>query len=95
MVAIETKYLGPTNSRGGRVKASAGKGLQGVTVPWDHALGVWANHRAAARAFAEKYSWTGSYIDGATDKGYVWVSRRSLDILKESAAFTVTRNDQP
>ncbi len=45
---VFTKYLGPTNHRGGRVKATAQSG-RSVTVAWDHALDVGPNHEAAAR----------------------------------------------
>ena len=50
--AIETRYLGPTNTKGGRVKATAWAGS--VTVPYDHALNADENHRAAAMALAAK-----------------------------------------
>lgn len=53
--AITTKYLGPTNSRGSRVKASAQAGS--ITVEWDDALNPPDNHAAAALAFAQKYDW--------------------------------------
>lgn len=48
--AIVTKYLAPTNSRGGRVKATAQAGS--VTVPLDAALDVADNHRKAAWVLA-------------------------------------------
>lgn len=53
--AITTKWLGPTNHMGSRVKAYAQAGS--VTVHWDYALGVDANHDAAARALAAKFDW--------------------------------------
>ncbi len=65
--AIETKYIGPTNFRGARVKARAQAGS--ITIPWDDALDVDANHDAAARAFAEKYGWQGSWYGGAKADG--------------------------
>ena len=46
MQAIETKYLGPTNTLGSRIKASCERGS--LTVQWDYSLGVEDNHRAAA-----------------------------------------------
>ncbi len=61
--AITTKYLGPTDYRGARVKAQAQAGA--VTVNWDHALNPEANHRAAAMALASKYGWTGQWVVGA------------------------------
>jgi hypothetical protein len=55
MQAILTKYLGPTNFRGARIKASAQAGS--VTVPWDYELNVEKNHQQAAEALCEKLGW--------------------------------------
>jgi hypothetical protein len=69
--AITTKYLGPTNSRGARIKATGSFGR--VTVPYDHALSAFENHRAAANAFMTKFGWTGdafrNYAIGALPNG--------------------------
>ena len=70
--AISTKFLGPTATRGPRVRASAGPGS--VTLDWDDALDGPQNHRAAARALAEKLAWYGSWYGGAlAGGGYVFV----------------------
>jgi len=71
--AITTKWLAPTNSRGSRVKASAAAGS--VTVQWDYALNVDANHMAAARALVEKMGWGGQWVGGSMPGwlGYVFV----------------------
>jgi hypothetical protein len=55
MQAIVTKFIGPTNHRGSRVKATAYAGS--VTLSWDHALDTTGNHRAAAVDLANKYKW--------------------------------------
>jgi hypothetical protein len=55
MQAIVTKYHGPTNSQGPRVKASAEAGS--ITLLWDHALDSDANHEVAARALLAKLGW--------------------------------------
>lgn len=72
--AIETRYFGPTNFRGSRVKATAQAGS--VTLSWDDALSVDENHVAAARALASKYGWSGRYAGGAlvNGRGYVFVT---------------------
>lgn len=54
MQAIETKYLGPTNTLGSRIKASCERGS--ITVQWDYSLGVEDNHRAAAARLLAKFS---------------------------------------
>jgi hypothetical protein len=69
MQAIETKYFGPTNTRGGRVRASAQAGK--LSVAYDHGLNVEDNHAAAAIKLAKKLGWT-SYGDlhgGGNAKG--------------------------
>ena len=45
MQAITTKFLGPTNTRGSRVKATCW--LKTVTVSWDHSASIEENHNAA------------------------------------------------
>ena len=72
--AIETRYLGATNSRGGRIKATALAGS--VTVPYDHALDTAENHRAAQLALRHKLGWQGKYAQGGNVKGngYVFVN---------------------
>lgn len=72
--AIVTKYLGPTNYRGARVKATCQAGS--VTLAWDDALDVNGNHDAAAKALTAKVGWSvrlygGSLPDG-TGNCYVW-----------------------
>lgn len=71
--AIQTKYLGPTNYRGARVKASAEAGS--VTLSWDHALNVDRNHMAAAQALATKLESSGLWVGGALPgPGYAYVN---------------------
>lgn len=73
-MAIETKYIGPTNYRPGRVKAVSDAGS--LTRAWDHALGVQENHHAAAVALAERMGWPTDMIGGALPgKGYAFVRR--------------------
>lgn len=71
--AIETKYVGPTNSRGSRVSARAYAGR--VMVHWDDALDVDQNHMRAAHALAKKFGWKGRLYGGARPdgKGNVYV----------------------
>lgn len=54
-IAIVTKFIGPTNTRGSRVKATLPSG-KSVTIDWDHALDSTDNHnRAAARAYQKHF----------------------------------------
>ena len=52
MQAIKTKFIGPTNTRGARIKASCEAGE--VTIPYPYGLDVIAAHRSAARALLDK-----------------------------------------
>lgn len=98
--AIETRYLGPTNSRGARVKASCEAGS--VTVPWDHALDSIANHDAAARALIFKLGWDGDALpsDGRWHRGgrrgagyvYVLASYRLATELKGARPWSRSRH---
>lgn len=67
MQAVVTKFLGPTDSRGSRIKASAFGGS--VTLGWNYALDSQENHRAAAQALLAKMGWAGSYVHGVLPSG--------------------------
>ena len=84
MQAIATKYIGPTNYRGSRIKAYSEAFPRGLTLSWDHALGVEENHDTAARAFIKAKNWEGVWVRGgsADSKGnvYVCVARRTANV---------------
>jgi len=77
MYAIETKYLGPTNSRGSRVQAKNADGK--VTLSWDHAKSSDDNHRAAALHLARAQRVAGNWYGGerADGQGHVYVCASS------------------
>ena len=84
MQAIETKYTGPTDSRGSRITARAQAGR--ISVPYDHALDFDENHDAAARALVVKLGWLGSWVGAqAPDGRFVYVDR-------SCTGFTVRRS---
>ena len=91
MVAILTRYLGPTNYRGSRYKATAGDepGRPSLTVSCDSALGSEANHASAAYAFALKMGWRGRWVGGGTYRGmaFVWVGDDYAPTSFEPDAF--------
>lgn len=60
--AIITKFLGPSNTRGARVKATMPSG-KSVTISWDHAKDSDGNHAAAAAAALQKHQLDGFYND--------------------------------
>jgi hypothetical protein len=82
--AIETKYLSPTNTKGGRIKAECWGG--NITIGYDHALNIDEAHKAAALALLEKMTalalkhggsrsiWnTGTWMQGGNAKGTGYV----------------------
>lgn len=75
MQAIQTRFFGPTNTRGARIKAFSEAFPRGVTVSWDHALNSEDNHNAAARAFIVAHEWYGTWLRGGSpdSKGNVYV----------------------
>jgi hypothetical protein len=80
MQAITTKFLGPTNFRGARIRASCE--AMTITVETDHGLDAEENHQRAARLLIEKLGWFhdeargdryGRWFGGGTKDGYVFV----------------------
>lgn len=73
--AIQVKYLGPTNYRGSRYKATASAGS--VTVSTDNALSTEGNVIAAAQALCDKFGWPKDMVCGQLADGtYVFVRMR-------------------
>jgi hypothetical protein len=71
--AIVTKYLGPTNFRGSRIKATSASGLS-VTVSYRSELSADQNHLDAALTLCRKLNWLqGSLHMGGLETGYVFV----------------------
>lgn len=72
--AISTKFLGPTNSRGARIKATCDAGSK--VVKWDYSLNTKQNHEMAAHDLALSLGWLkdsaliGGSLPGA---GYAFV----------------------
>lgn len=56
MQAIATKYIGPTDYKGSRVKATCEAGS--ITLHWDDAADSLVNHDRAAVALADKLGWS-------------------------------------
>lgn len=71
--AIITKWIGPTNTRGSKVKARCAGGS--VTLHYDDALNLDENHHRAAFALRVKMGWDGSAILGALVGGTIFDGR--------------------
>jgi hypothetical protein len=89
--AIETRFSAPTNHRGSRITVRCL--ARSMTVNWDHALGVEANHRAAAMTLVERLGWIGTGWGGTwhqggdtSGDGYVFVFAATTDDARAHAA---------
>lgn len=65
--AIIIKFLGATNTKGTRIKASAES--SSVTVPLDYSAGQEQRIRQAVDALLNKLEWSGEYIIGGLPSG--------------------------
>lgn len=91
MQGITTKYLPATNTRGSRIKATAGAG-QTITVSYDHSASC--AHRVAAIALIKKLDWTGGlcWVEGGTETGMVYCAFTKQGGLPEMYnVFTVSK----
>lgn len=70
--AITTKYVGPTNTKGGRIIASTESGIR-HTISYPHELTEEAGHRKAAQELSDKLNWSGKLVAGGMRKGYCFV----------------------
>lgn len=72
MKAILTRYHGPSNVKGARISATAGKNR--VFISYPHELSGDEPHRMAAYALRDKMNWKGELIGGGFENGdMAWV----------------------
>lgn len=69
---ITTKYIGPTDTKGARIKATTGNGKHSSTIAYPHEDSCNA-HALAALDLARKLGWTGALVEGGTATGSVFV----------------------
>ena len=62
MQAIITKFIGPSNTKGARIKATAVAGS--VTIGYPHELELCERHEKAARALCDKFGWKFDHVSG-------------------------------
>ena len=74
MKAIKTKFLGPTNTKGSRIKATD-EGGNSIIKSWCHKSNSDDNHRSAAYALCIKMGWDvpGKLVGGSLKNCMVWV----------------------
>lgn len=80
MIAIQTKYIRPTNSRGSRIKAWTSNG-HSVTISYPHEYSHETCHFQAVKALVEKHKADWDLTDmryGGTEDGYVFCFAHSI-----------------
>jgi len=97
MQSIVTKFIGPSDIKGARIKATCDAGS--VTIPYPHELGEGAAaHAQAAMALVRKLGWTPTSKEGVHQNGYVgaWASGYSSKggVHTFCFAFGATANPQ-
>jgi hypothetical protein len=83
MIAIQTKYISPTNTRGSRIKAFVSSDMGhnlSVVIPYDHSLNCERLHFKAVQALIKKHKldWdTSNMRFGGVKNGYVFCFNNS------------------
>ncbi|MFL6728099.1 MAG: hypothetical protein ACJ8FS_16530 [Sphingomicrobium sp.] len=93
--SITTKYIGPSNVRGSRIKATARKrsslgAEMSVTVPYGYGS-TEKEHCKAARTLAAKLQWRGLWLGGGNvdENGYVFVNAQTDASLPYALTYMV------
>lgn len=95
--SICTRWLGPTNHNGSRVKAIGRKRESDMpaltlTDSWDYGHSVEENHARVAKLLAAKLGWSGLYVGGSTDDGFAFVNMGGDIIPSSFAGHTLARH---
>lgn len=80
MIAIQTKFLAPTNTRGARIKAFTSSGFQAV-ISYPYASGNENSHFEAVKELVKKHNLDWNLSDmrfGGTEDGYVFCFDHSI-----------------
>ena len=79
MQAIRTRYYGPSDVRGSRIQAKCE--ARTIYLPYDHALNLDGNHKAACEALMTVMEWTPerssvytARVGGVFGHDYYWVA---------------------
>jgi len=83
MITIETRYRGPTNTKGARISVQANNSKSILYVPFDYSKWGAEAHVAAVQAWKAKYGWIGPgnemrLVGGSSNNGYLWAFDRTL-----------------
>ena len=81
MIAIQTKYLSPTNHKGSRIKAWVSGRPYSVTISYDHKFSHEMVHFQAVKELVKKFNldWNLDNMRfGGVDNGYVFCFDQSI-----------------
>jgi len=81
MIAIQTKFLPSTNTKGARIKAFAVNRPWSVTIPYDYSSNHEMPHFKAVQAFVEKHKLEWDLTNmrfGGVENGYVFCFQNSI-----------------
>jgi hypothetical protein len=101
MQAITTRFIGPTNSRGARYKATCEAGS--ITLGCDYALDSEGNHIRAAQSLIARLGWFhdgargdryGDWFHGGTPGGYVFVCAVEYAKVPDETNYTEQQQSQ-
>lgn len=67
MQAVQTRYLGPTNSHGSRIKATCQ--AKSIIRPRDYSANIEDDHRNVARELILAMGWYGHWVQGCLPTG--------------------------
>lgn len=91
MQTITTKYIGQTEKRCSRIKATHSGNYASIIMSYDHALNAEENYIVAAKLLAERLNWDGQFIGGHTKDGMVFVDAKPVyDFTVKSKAPELT-----
>lgn len=72
MRTIETRYIGPTETKAARIKAIESGTKQSLYVSYHDYGRIEDAYKDAARKLCAKFNWKGSLQGGHTKEGMVW-----------------------
>lgn len=72
MIAIQTKYIPATNTRGSRIKAFTSSG-QSLTLGFSYELEDYENYKRVALELCKKMGWSEKIEGGSTKDDYTFI----------------------
>lgn len=76
--SIRTLYVPPTSASRPQIKAMTDNGIAAIFT-CDESLTRDENHAEAARRLAQQLGWSGSYVPGGYETGFVFVNTKTTN----------------